>query len=85
MMKLTFKPLEEKTWNDFVELFGERGACGGCWCMAWRQTSVEYAQNKGETNKRAMKKLVGKDEQLGILAYHEGKPMGWCAIAPRDN
>jgi GNAT superfamily N-acetyltransferase len=84
-MKLTYKKLDTSTWNDFVELFGERGACGGCWCMAWRQSSSEYAQNKGEKNKRAMKKLVMNEEQLGIIAYHKGKPIGWCAVAPRES
>ena len=84
-ISLQFKQLGSSTWKDFVELFGKRGACGGCWCMAWRQSSAEYAKNKGENNKRAMKKLVGKYEQLGIIAYHDGKPIGWCAVSPREN
>ena len=28
--------LDSTRWDDFEELFGEKGACGGCWCMSWR-------------------------------------------------
>lgn len=80
---LTFKPLTQSTWSDFVALFGERGACGGCWCMSWRQSAADYKKFKGEKNKKAMKKLVEKEDQLGIIAYDGKIPIGWCAVAPR--
>ena len=31
-----------------------------------------------------MKNLVDQNETLGILSYIDGKPIGWCAVAPRD-
>ena len=82
--KLTFHPLELKRWKDFEELFGARGACGGCWCMSWRLARSDFERQKGKGNKNAMKKLVKQNEQIGILAYSNGKPIGWCAIAPRE-
>ena len=82
--KLAFKPLTTKTWNDFETLFGERGACGGCWCMSWRLSRAEFDKKKGEGNKRAMKKFVGNKEQIGIIAYVGKKPVGWCSFAPRE-
>ncbi len=84
-ISLTFKPLTQSTWNDFVDLFGERGACGGCWCMAWRQSQAEYRIKKGDKNKKAMKQLVMKGKQLGIIAYDGDIPIGWCAVAPRED
>ena len=81
---LTFSPLTLKRWNDFEALFGERGACGGCWCMAWRLPKKQWEQQKGTGNKRAMKRLVASDQQVGVIAYADGKPVGWCAIAPRE-
>jgi hypothetical protein len=27
---LKFEPLTKSNWNKFVELFGEKGACGNC-------------------------------------------------------
>jgi GNAT superfamily N-acetyltransferase len=83
-MKLTFKPLTEKTWNDFEDLFGARGACGGCWCMAWRLKSSDFEKQKGAGNKKKMKSLVKKNEQIGIIGYIEKKPIAWCSVAPRE-
>lgn len=31
LKSLTFEPLTQKNWNKFVELFGNKGACGNCW------------------------------------------------------
>ena len=84
-MKLTTKPLTKKTWKDFENLFGNRGACGGCWCMAWRLKPSEFNKNKGEGNKKEMKRLVEKGEQIGIIGYIDKEPVGWCAVAPRKN
>jgi len=81
---LEFHPLTDDRWNDYAALFGKRGACGGCWCMWWRQTAKEYEASKGDRNRRKMKKLVGSGEVPGIIAYHDGEPVGWCAVAPRS-
>ena len=83
-MKLTFKPLTEKTWNDFENLFGTRGACGGCWCMAWRLKSSLFEKYKGTCNKNEMKSLVKKHDQIGLIGYINKKPVAWCSVAPRE-
>lgn len=76
--------LDAARWNDFEELFGEKGACGGCWCMSWRLKKSQFESQKGSGNKNAMKDLVDKNEMIGVLAYIGEKPIGWCAVAPRD-
>lgn len=81
---IVIKPLDRSRWNDFERLFGERGACGGCWCMSWRISRKEYDKQKGEGNKQAMKRLVMKGEPVGLIAYIGGEPAGWCALAPRE-
>jgi len=81
---LTFEPLTQRLWKDFEKLFGERGACGGCWCMTWRFNAAQYEKNKGIGNRNSMKKLVENHEPVGIIAYVNGEPAGWCAAAPRD-
>ncbi len=83
--KLECIPLEKSRWKDFEELFGERGACGGCWCMAWRLKPKEFKKQKGAGNKIAMKMLVDKNEIPGIIGYLNDKPVGWCSVAPREN
>jgi GNAT superfamily N-acetyltransferase len=31
-----------------------------------------------------MKAIVDSGRVPGILAYHEGRPVGWCSVAPRE-
>jgi GNAT superfamily N-acetyltransferase len=45
----------------------------------------EFKERKGEKNKKAFKKIVASGEVPGIIAYADGKPVGWCALAPREN
>ncbi len=82
--RLEFHPLVPERWNDLVKLFGERGACGGCWCMWWRLRRSEFEQQKGTKDKAAFKALVDGGQVPGILAYMSGQPVGWCAVAPRE-
>jgi GNAT superfamily N-acetyltransferase len=79
-----FHPVDKNRWKDIEELFGERGACGGCWCMSWRLKPKDFEKQKGLGNKKAFKKIVYKNETAGIIAYFNGKPAGWCSVAPRE-
>ena len=81
---LKFQPVTAKRWKDLVSLFGERGACGGCWCMWWRLSRSQFNKQKGEGNKKGLKKIVDAGEIPGILAYSKGEPIGWCSVAPRE-
>jgi GNAT superfamily N-acetyltransferase len=80
----TFSALTLNRWDDFESLFGVRGACGGCWCMWWRSTHAEYAADKGDRNRQRMRRLVESGVVPGIIAYSNGVPVGWCALAPRS-
>jgi GNAT superfamily N-acetyltransferase len=82
--KLTTHPLTAERWADLERLFGERGACGGCWCMWWRIKRSEFEKNKGEGNKKLFKKIVSSGQTPGLIAYARGEPIAWCAIAPRE-
>lgn len=83
--ELAIRPMTAVRWDDFEELFGPKGACGGCWCMLWRVPRSRFESQKGAANRAAMKALVEGGEQPGLLAYHAGRAIGWCAIAPRES
>lgn len=83
MPALVFHPATPGRWRDLEALFGPRGACGGCWCMTWRLPRSEFHKNKGEGNRRAFRRIVRSGSEPGVLAYADGKPVGWCAVAPR--
>jgi GNAT superfamily N-acetyltransferase len=84
-MKLEFHPLTPDRWSDFEALFGPRGATGGCWCMFWKLKRSEFDAQKHEGNRQAMKQVVEGGTAPGILAYADGRPVGWCAVEPRDH
>ncbi|HEY5884705.1 MAG TPA: GNAT family N-acetyltransferase [Pyrinomonadaceae bacterium] len=83
-MKLQFHTATPDRWSDVEELFGERGACGGCWCMYWRLPRGEWTASKGLKNRNSFRKIVNSDQQPGIIAYDGAEPIGWCAVAPRE-
>lgn len=82
--ELTFQPATPDRWSDLEGLFGERGACGGCWCMFWRLPRKQFDAGKGSANRRALKTIVRSGAEPGVLAYRGDEPIGWCAIAPRE-
>jgi len=83
-LNLEFHPLTRGRWVDVEQLFGQRGACGSCWCMWWRLARSDFMLQRGEMNRKAFKDLVDSGKVPGILAYAEGQPIGWCAVAPRE-
>lgn len=83
--QLEFRPVTRDRWNDLVQLFGERGACGGCWCMYWRVLRAVYENDKGDRNKKGLKKLVESNITPGLLVYVDGQPSGWCSFGPRKD
>jgi GNAT superfamily N-acetyltransferase len=83
-LNLKIYSMDHTRWEDFEALFGDRGACGGCWCMSWRLKKGDFERGKGEPNKYAIRDLIYRDKPCGVLAYVNDKPIGWCAAAPRE-
>lgn len=77
-------PATPDRWADVEELFGARGACGGCWCMAWRLSASAFEAGKGAPNHDALRALVQSGAEPGLLAYAGDRPAGWIALAPRE-
>jgi GNAT superfamily N-acetyltransferase len=73
------------TWNSFEGVMGEKGGCGGCWCMLWRLTNKQMEAQMGEKNRRAMKVIFQSGEVPGLVAFDDEKPIGWIQVAPREN
>ena len=84
--QLTIEPVTKKNWNKFVELFGEKGACGNCWCMYYRLSKAEFYEGKfDEGNKRAIKEITWEGKPIGLIGILEDKAIAWCAFAPRED
>ena len=85
MNALSYQPLTLKNWIAFEELFGEKGACGGCWCMLWRLTRQTFEAGKGAGNKAAIHDLVAQNYSPGILVFDEDRAIAWCSVSSRDD
>ncbi len=84
--QITFEPLTKKNWGMFVQLFGEKGACGNCWCMYYRLSKADFKEGKAEDgNKNAMKELVWNHKPAGIMGLYDGRAIAWAAFAPRED
>lgn len=81
---LEIHPLTPERWHDLEQLFGERGATGGCWCMWWRLSGKVFGESTSKDNKIAFKNIVDEGREPGLLAYLESKPVGWVSVAPRE-
>jgi GNAT superfamily N-acetyltransferase len=81
--RFTVTPLTPDRWPDLEELFGERGATSGCWCMWWRLGAAQWEQAAGAANRRSLRALVDAGPPPGLLAYDDGRVVGWVAVAPR--
>ncbi|HZA26589.1 MAG TPA: GNAT family N-acetyltransferase [Actinomycetota bacterium] len=82
-MEPEIRPVTPDRWDDLVALFGDRGV-SGCWCMWWRLSSAEFERRHGAGTRRALKGLVDRGRVPGLLAYLEGRPVGWVSVAPRE-
>lgn len=83
--ELRIHPATAARWDDLASLFGKRGACGGCWCMAWRLPKRTWLAGKTGANKRALHRLVSRRPAPGVLGYSGREPVAWCAVAPRKS
>lgn len=81
--KITVRPLTPALWPALENLFGDKGACGGCWCMYWRIGNA-YRRRPAEENRRDFRKLVRQGPPPGLLAFQGKLPVGWCQLTPRS-
>jgi GNAT superfamily N-acetyltransferase len=52
--------------------------------MRWRMTSTAYQRSTKEQRITVLDDRVREGVPVGVLAYLDGEPVGWCSIAPRE-
>jgi GNAT superfamily N-acetyltransferase len=79
------RPFTPDRVGDLDDLFGSDGIADACWCM-WFITRVVDFHAAGRAGNRAA--FLGLAESssapLGLVAYDDARPVGWCAAGPRD-
>ena len=83
-MDITTRDLAPELWPAVEVLFGATGACGGCWCQAWRFAPPEkWSTIKGATAKERLHAGILAGTVHGVLAFDGDTPVGWCTFGPR--
>ena len=81
---LDVHPLTRDRWDDLATLFDRPGDPKGCWCMYYRVRSRDFEGLWGAGARAAFREVVDEGPPPGLLAYRDGIPVGWCAVAPRE-
>jgi GNAT superfamily N-acetyltransferase len=85
-MELRTVDLSASLWAQVDALFGKNGACGGCWCQAWRiEKGERWGDVKGVPAKERLRRGIESGTTFGVLAFDVETPIGWCTYGPRDS
>ena len=53
--------------------------------MSWRMKHSDFMKQRGEGNRKTLKRIVDSGKTAGIIAYINGEPFGWCSFGPRED
>lgn len=84
MSRIAFAPLTPRRWDDLATLFSTSAVTRGCWCMWWRLPRAEFHRAGADERRAALRRLTEQRAPLGVLAYLDGQPAGWCSVSPRE-
>lgn len=83
--KPIIRPLDRSLIADLGRLFESSRATHGCWCMWFIIPVRDYHAGRGDRNGQAFAGLVESEAApMGLLAYMDGRPVGWVAVGPRS-
>jgi GNAT superfamily N-acetyltransferase len=81
--QVVVEPATPSRWADLESLFGTRGDAARCWCQ-WFFAGAQVASGAvAEANRAALQAQVDAGPAPGVLAYLDGEPVGWAAVAAR--
>jgi GNAT superfamily N-acetyltransferase len=85
MARLTVRPVGPERLDDLAGLFGTSRTTSDCYCMWFVVSAQECREGWGEGNRRGFNRLAADEPApMGLLAYRDGEPVGWCAAGPRS-
>ena len=84
-LQLQFHPVTRERLPDLARFSTQHGKFRYCSCMRWRMRSTEFQREMKDDRVAALQRLVRQGTPVGVLAYVDGEPVGWCSIAPRES
>lgn len=73
-------------WDDVVAVMGTRGDPSHCWCQFFRLRGKDWQVATRAANRaRLHSQVQGSQHPPGVIAYIDDQPVGWCAVAPKQD
>lgn len=90
MPAIAIHPLTPERFPDLEAVFESKGCsvARGCWCMFYRETGkfiVPGFREAAKARKAKLESLAREGPPPGLVAYLEGKPVGWVTLGPRED
>lgn len=84
-MTIDIKVVTPNLIDDLAQLFGTTKNTEDCWCM-WNTIPVKEFHTNGADGNRALfcEQAKNSEHPMGLLAYQDGEPVGWCSVGPRS-
>ena len=85
------RPANEADCGDLRTVFGDRGGAAECQCQRYRLARGEgfkHATPEVRAERLREQTACGDPDSpttTGLVAYADGEPVGWCAVAPRNS
>lgn len=82
-------PANEASCEDLLAVFGERGSSATCFCQRYKLLPGEAfskfprAERAERLREQTRCGAPAEGTTSGLIAYLDGKPVGWCAVEPR--
>jgi GNAT superfamily N-acetyltransferase len=83
MAELTIRPATADRWPDVVALFEQPGEPRRCWCTYFRFPKPKWSATPVDARREVFREVVASAAEPGLLAYADGRPVGWVSVAPR--
>jgi GNAT superfamily N-acetyltransferase len=86
---LSIVPANQASWEDLQAIFGTRGTAARCQCQRYKlQPRESFRSFPAEERAFRLRRQTDcghpeSDTTSGLVAYLDGKPVGWCAVEPR--
>jgi GNAT superfamily N-acetyltransferase len=83
-------PANESSWEDLQTILGTRGQGSRCQCQRYKLRRLEsFGSFPAEERADRLRRQTDSghpesDTTSGLIAHLGGKPVGWCAVEPRN-
>jgi GNAT superfamily N-acetyltransferase len=82
---LDVQPLTKARLPDLAALFDEGGDAKTCQCAFWRVPGSGWQDWTKAKNRAVLASLAGRDPAPGLVAYRDGRTVGWVSVGPRED